>query len=560
MSAHGSTARALMMRFIVGERLRIAGAVAAGVLTILSSVCLLAVSAYLIERASQRPPILSLEVAIVSVRFFGISRGVFRYIDRYLSHDASFRLLGDIRADIYQRLIPLAPAGLERFGRGDLLARVAADVDTMQEWFVRGFAPVATSTVTAAILVVAATIILPLAGLVLLLSLVVAAAAMILVTRARHGAGCLELDLRGDVTAGMVDYVQGIADLTAMGAASVMAARIEATERHRSRLYSTRARRNAFSAGLQSALPGLIAAGLGATAIAALAGGLNPLQVGVLVFGGMGASECVMAVSPAVGAWERGYAAAARLAATTAPAGFVVPSGEVTLETPPRSLTVSNVSFRYATDSTWVLRDLSLEVSTGDQIVIVGRSGAGKSTLASLLLRFLSPTDGSIAINGLDLADLSERSVRKACGAATQHAHLFTGTVLENIHLARPEADDDQVRVTVERAQLAAWIDSLPAGWNTQVGERGSTVSGGQRRRIALARALLAGFPILIADEPTEGLDGWTARGVMDTLFAQSSDKALIVITHRPDLCPPEVPIFELVDGTLRRRSVVAVA
>ena len=496
----------------------------------------------------------------MSVRFFGISRGVFRYVDRYLSHDASFRLLGDIRADIYRRLIPLAPAGLERFGRGDLLARVAADVDTMQEWFVRGFAPVATSILTAAILVVAAALILPLAGLVLMLSLLGAATLMILVTRARDGAGSLELELRGEVTAGMVDYIQGLADLTAMGVAGEMAARIDATERSRSRLSSRRARRNALSAGLQSALPGLIAAGLGASAIAALATGLNPLQVGVIVFGGMGASECVMAVSPAVGAWERGHAAAARLAAMTAQDGFVVPSGNVTLEGSPRRLTVANVSFRYPTSSKSVLHDLSLDVSTGDQIVIVGRSGAGKSTLASLLLRFLSPTDGSIAINGLDLADLSEHSVRTTCGAATQHAHLFTGTILENIRLARPEADDTQVRIAVERAHLAAWIDALPAGWNTQVGERGSTVSGGQRRRIALARALLAGFPILIADEPTEGLDGWTARGVMDTLFTESSDKALIVITHRPDLCPPGAAMFELVDGALRKTSVGAVA
>jgi ABC-type transport system involved in cytochrome bd biosynthesis fused ATPase/permease subunit len=314
MSSPALTARSLMMHFIVGARLRIAGAVAAGVLTILSSVCLLAVSAYLIERASQRPPILSLEVAIVSVRFFGISRGIFRYLDRYLSHDASFRLLGDIRADIYRRLIPLAPAGLDTFGRGDVFARVAADVDTMQEWFVRGFAPLATTIVTAVVLILAAAIILPTAGLALMLALTGAALAILLVAGSGGESEACELELRGELTSKTVEYIHGIADLTAMGAAVRMAARIEDLENRRAGLTAARSRRNAFAAAVQSALPGLVAALLGAVAIAALAGGLNPLQVGVLVFGGMGAAECVMAVSPAIAAWERGHAAAARLA------------------------------------------------------------------------------------------------------------------------------------------------------------------------------------------------------------------------------------------------------
>lgn len=554
------TARSLMIRFIVGERLRIAGAVAAGVMTILSSVCLLAVSAYLIERASQRPPILSLEVAIVSVRFFGISRGIFRYLDRYLSHDASFRLLGDIRADIYRRLIPLAPAGLHKFGRGDVLARVAADVDTMQEWFVRGFAPLATSIVTGLVLVVVATLILPAAGLALLLALSGSALAIALISRSSGGSEARELELRGEFTAGAVEYIQGLADLVAMGAAVGMAGRLERLENRRARLTAARAGRNALAAAIQSALPGLLAAVLGACAIAALAAGLNPLQVGVLVFGGMGAAECLMAVSPAIAAWERGHAAAARLAELTSQPGFASPMGMVDLDSPARKITISNVSYRYGSSSPDVLRNVSLEMMVGEQVVIVGPSGAGKSTLAALLLRFMSPANGNIAINGLDLSVLSEETIRRTCGAAGQQAHLFAGTVLENVKLARPDASDLEVREALEQARLADWVDALPRGWDTQVGERGSAVSGGQQRRIALARALLAGFPILIADEPTEGLDEWTARALMETLFSQSSARALIVITHRPDLCPSEVPTYDLVGGVLSRRSALATA
>ena len=560
MTTSPLTARSLMTRFVVGERARISGAVAAGVMTILSSVCLLAVSAYLIERASQRPPILSLEVAIVSVRFFGISRGIFRYLDRYLSHDASFRLLGDIRADIYRRLIPLAPAGLERFGRGDVFARVAADVDTMQEWFVRGFAPLAISLLTAVILVVAGAVILPAAGLALMLALTGAALATLLISGSGRGSEVRELELRGDFTADAVEYIHGIADLTAMGAALGMAGRLEDLEQGRSRLAAARSARDALAAAIQSALPGLVAALLGAVAIAALAGGLNPLQVGVLVFGGMGAVECVTSVSPAIAAWKRGHAAAARLAELTSQPDFVAPAGTRELTSPARGITISNLSYRYEPSSPYVLWDLSLDLAVGGQAMIVGPSGAGKSTLASLLLRFRSPSGGYVAVNGVDISTLNEECVRRTIGAAGQHAHLFTGSILENVKLARPEASDLDIRTALERARLDAWVDELPNGWDTQVGEHGNAVSGGQQRRIALARAFLAAFPILIADEPTEGLDELTARDVMQTLFSQSSANALLVITHRPDLCPPSVPAYELVGGSLQRRPSLVTA
>jgi ABC-type bacteriocin/lantibiotic exporter with double-glycine peptidase domain len=214
-------------------------------------------------------------------------------------------------------------------------------------------------------------------------------------------------------------------------------------------------------------------------------------------------------------------------------------------------MTISNVSFRYEPSSPYVLRDVSLDLAVGEQVLIVGPSGVGKSTLASLLLRLLSPDGGHIAFDGADFATVTEESVRRTCGAATQHAHLFTGTILENVKLARPDATDPEVRSALEDARLTAWVDALPLGWDTQVGEHGSAVSGGQRRRIALARACVAGFPFLIADEPTEGLDDPTARALMETLFSQSSGRALVLITHRPDLCPPGIPTFELVGGAL---------
>jgi thiol reductant ABC exporter CydC subunit len=540
-----------MWRFLAAQRWRIAGAVVAGALTIGASVCLMAISAYLIERASQRPPILSLEVAIVSVRFFGISRGVFRYLDRLLAHDASFRLLGAIRADIYRTLIPLAPAGLPDVGRGELLTRIAADVDTLQEWFVRGFSPLCGSAIAALLCVAAAAIILPSAGAILCAVLLVAAALAAVAVRARQPAVRREVALRGVVTSGIVDYVQGIADLTALGAALPVASRIEQHERERGRLAAGRAYRTGLAVGIQTLLPGLIAALLIAAAIAGLPGGLDPLLVGVLCFGGMAAAECTAAVPAAVDAWGHGRAAAQRLAelATLRPPVKITAAARLT--TPPTRLTVSGLSFRYGSSSPLVLHGVSLDLRVGERVIVTGHSGSGKTTLAALLLRFLSPDAGLIALDGHDLAGLAEDVVRHNLGAATQHAHLFGGTICENILLACPGATDAQLQAAVEAARLSSWIEQLPAGWHTDVGELGRAVSGGQRRRIALARALLAGFPFLIADEPTEGLDTPAAQAVMETLFTATAERGLLVMTHRLDLCPPADRVYRLAGGHL---------
>jgi ATP-binding cassette subfamily C protein CydCD len=303
--------------------------------------------------------------------------------------------------------------------------------------------------------------------------------------------------------------------------------------------------------GIQTAFPGLIGALLAAVAIAALGTGLNPLTVGVLCFGGMAAAECTAAVPPAVDSWECGLAAAHRLAELWSLPPPVTSVGAVRPARLPARLAVSDVSFRYADSLPYVLDRVSLDLAVSERVIIVGRSGAGKTTLASLLLRFLSPCSGAIALDGTDLARLDEDAVRRFLGAATQQVHLFAGTIRDNVMLARPGASDDELRAAIEGAQLAEWMDGLPAGWRTEVGELGVAVSGGQRRRIGLARALLAGFPFLIADEPCEGLDTPTARAVMDTLFSSTEERGLIVITHRPDLCPPADRIYSLAGGQL---------
>ena len=538
----------LISAFLLAERWRIAGAILAETLTIGASVGLMGVSAYLIERASQRPPILSLEIAIVSVRFFGISRGLFRYLERMLSHDAGFRVLGDLRADIYRRLIRLTPAGLGETTSGEVLSRIAADVDTVQEWFVRGFAPLCTSVITAMLVVVTASLILPTAGVALLLALPATGVLLVLLTRNGARVSRRELDLRGAETAAIVDYIQGIADLTALGAAGRFAGAIDQQECERQALGAARTNRLGLSAGIQSALPGIFGALLSAVGIAGLAVGLNPLSVGVLCFGSMAATECVLAISNSLDAWQRGLAATGRLSSLLSlpdPVPFI---GKAELPVEHGRLSVSSIAYRYEVGPP-VLEDISIEVGAGERVIISGRSGAGKSTLASLLLRFATPSSGSIVVSGIEFNSLSDEAVRSGIGALTQDAHLFAGSIRGNIMLAKPDASDAELREVLGRVHLEEWIDSLPLGWSTEVGELGGEVSGGQRRRIALV--LLAGFRFLIADEPTEGLDTPTAQAIMGTLFDGVGDTSLIVITHRVDLCPPADAYFEMTDGRL---------
>jgi len=536
----------------------------------------MAISAYLIERASQRPPILSLMVAIVAVRFFGIARGVFRYVDRYLSHDASFRLLGEIRGSVYQILIPLVPgyAVGRTVGHGEVLARISADVDTLQEWFVRGFAPLSSSILSAAFVMVAASILLPAAGLALLCAFVVAAVIVISAVGSGRRSVREDIELRGRYTDGLVDYLHGLPDLVAMGAAGMLANRLDRLALQRDRWSARVARRAAVATALQASLPGLVAAMLGAVAIAGLGSGLDPLMVGVLVFGAMAAVECVAALSGAIDSWHRGVVAAHRLADLTGDGEVRVQGSRFTASqlpgesrqslspavqgscrttsgtASPRTLSIRHVSFGYQ-GACAVLQDLSLQVDRGDRIVISGPSGAGKTTLANLLLRFLEPSAGSIDIDGTALTDFNEPGLRRTVGAATQDAHLFTGSIRNNIMLARPTASESELELALTQAQLAGWVAGLPSGLDTEVGERGLAVSGGQRRRIVLARAFLAGFSFLIADEPTEGLDTPTARDLVAILFQGSHDRGLIVITHRPDLCPRNASFYRLVAGRL---------
>lgn len=515
---------------------RLAVAWLAGTLALGSAVALTAVSAWLISRAAQHPPVLSLMVAIVAVRAFGIARGVFRYAERLAAHDAAFRVLAGLRVRVYRRLERLAPVRLPGYRRGDLLGRFTADVDTLQDLYLRALLPAGVSLAVAGGAVAAAGWLLPAAGLTLAVALVAAgilvpAATGALARRAERG---LVRD-RADVTAAVVDLLDGGPDLVAYQAVPARLAALAQAEQQ----LRVREARSALVAGAGTALSTLaLGAAVWVTLVlgipAVRTGALPGVRLAVLVLLPLACAELVAGLPLAAQYLHRVRQAARRVYdVLDAPDPVRVPDRPAPLPPPPYTLRLAGVRARWAADRPPALNGIDLELPPGRRIAVVGASGAGKTTLAAVLLRFLDPEAGTVTLNGVDLTDLDDDAVRRVVGLCAQDAHVFDTTIAENLRLARPDATESELRDALRAARLLTWVETLPAGLDTPVGEHGARLSGGQRQRLALARALLAGFPVVVFDEPTAHLDEATAEAVTRDLLAATTGRTTVLITHR---------------------------
>ncbi len=509
-----------------------------GALAVVFGIGLMTTAGYLIARAAERPAILSLSVAIVAVRFFGLSRPLARYLERLASHDLAFRLLARVRVRFYERIEPLAPAGLEQYRRGDLVSRMVGDVDALQSLYLRGLGPplVALGAGTVAVGVAAA--ILPLAAAVLAAGLVVGGVAVPVVAGLLgREAGGRRANAQGHLGAELVELLRGAPELVVYGREEEALGRFRSADHVLARL----ARRDALAAGVADGLSilvtGATTVGVLAVAVAAhSAGDLDRVLVAVLGLLTLASFEAVTPLPLAARELTATIAAGRRVLELTEREPAVRDPAGSPPSVPVRpALALEGVGAAYSPLGPAVLDDFSLALPAGRKIALVGPSGAGKTTVVNLLLRFLDPTKGRITLGGYDLRELRQEDVRRAIAVAGQDAHLFSTSIRENVRLARPDASDEEIEDALRRARIWDWVSSLQNGADTLVGEEGTGLSGGQRQRIAVARALLAKAPILVLDEPTSQLDPETAETLIEDVLAEAEDRSILLITHRPE-------------------------
>ncbi|MET9834363.1 thiol reductant ABC exporter subunit CydD [Streptomyces sp. NPDC006385] len=518
------------------RRGRLALALVLGSLALGSAVGLMATSGWLISRASQQPPVLYLMVAVTATRAFGIGRAVFRYAERLVSHDAVLRMLADTRVAVYRRLERLAPAGLRRARRGDLLSRLVADVDALQDYWLRWLLPAAAATVVSAGAVGFTAWLLPAAGAVLAAGLLAAGAGVPLVTGAvaRHAERRLA-PARGVLATRVTDLLTGTAELTVAGALPRRTAEVRQADGALTRIASRAATATALGDGLTALICGLTVAGTALVGAQAVADGrLAGVTMAVVVLTPLAAFESVLGLPLAVQYRQRVRRSAERVyEVLDAPEPVREPGHRRQAPASPFPLAVRGLTARHAGQDRDALAGLDLTLEEGRRIAVVGPSGSGKTTLAQVLLRFLDADAGSYALGGVDAYALDGDDVRRLVGLCAQDAHLFDSSVRENLLLAKKDATKAEVRDALQRARLLDWADSLPDGLDTLVGEHGARLSGGQRQRLALARALLADFPVLVLDEPAEHLDLPTADALTSDLLAATEGRTTLLITHR---------------------------
>lgn len=523
-----AAAKAWQGRFRLGLLL---GALAVG-----CSVGLMAVSGWLISRASEQPPVLYLMVAVTATRAFGMGRAVFRYAERLVSHDAVLRMLADLRVSVYRRLERIAPAGLRRHRRGDLLARLVADADALQDYWLRWLLPVGTAVLVATGSVAFTTWLLPEAGAALAVGLLAAGVGVPLVSGACARRAERRLaPARGELATRVAELLTGTAELTVAGALEDRKRRTRESDGLLTGIAARGAAANGLGSGLSALLCGLTVVAAAAFAANAVHDGrLSGVAMAVAVLTPLAAFEAVAGLPLAVQYRQRVRRSAERVyEVIDAPVPVVEPEHPGAAPASPFPLRLAGLTARHPDQEGDALRGLDLTLEAGRRIAVVGPSGSGKTTLAQVLLRFLDPCEGSYTLGGTDVRTLDGDDVRAFVGLCAQDAHLFDSSVRENLRLARPGAGEEELREALRAARLLEWADGLPDGLDTLVGEHGERISGGQRQRLALARALLADFPVLVLDEPAEHLDLATADALTADLLAATEGRTTVLITHR---------------------------
>lgn len=569
---------------------RVALAVALGVLALSSAIALAAVSAWLITRAAQMPPVLELSVATVAVRAFGIGRGLFRYLERLVSHDIALRGMARLRTTLYERLAVGRPGATLGLRRGDLLARVGADVDAVGDVVVRGLLPAAVATVLGLGTVVAMGLFLAAAGLTLAACLVLAGVvAPWLAQRAARATEQRAAAARAEMAATSLGLLEDAGPLAVQGRTGAELARLRAADADLARATDRGAGPAALAAGLGNLAVGVAVLAALLVGIPALAAGrIAEVDLAVIVLTPLAAFEAASVLPAAAIQLHRSRAAAARLMAVlddaatpdeaVAPHETVAPHDAVPVVVDaavPAPRTASPAAPRLTARGLavgWpgrppVVTGLDLDLAPGRSLAVVGPSGVGKTTLLLTLAGFLPPRAGELLLDGIPLAAVDPTVRLARLALTTEDAHVFETTLLENLRVARGDATPEDARAALGRAGLGDWLAGLPDGVDTALGPDARSVSGGERRRLLLARSLLATAPLLLVDEPAEHLDPVTADRLVGDLLAApraaapdagTPARGALVVTHRLAPLGAADEVLVLRDGRVAARGTHA--
>jgi len=523
-----------------------AGAVACGI-------GLMATAGYLIARAAEQPEVLSLTVAIVAVRFFGLARPLGRYLERLASHDVALRLLARIRVRFYERIEPLAPADLDAYRTGDLIGRMVGDVEVLQSLYLRGLGPPVVCLGVAAVAVGVSAAILPQAAAVLACGLLAGATVVPVVGWRMGKSASGSAAAKGALSAELVEVLGGAPEIVVCNAERAAMARLGEADRVVMRMSRREGLAAGVTDGLGIAITGATVAGVLAVAVAQRsAGTIDGVLVATLALLSLASFEAVAPLPQAARELSATLAAGARvLEIADREPRIRDPAGPAPIPSEHPALALEHVTARYSPEGPAVLDDVSLALAPGRRVALVGPSGSGKTTIANLLLRFLDPVQGRVALDGRDLRQFNQEDVRRVIAVAGQDSHLFATTIRDNVCIGKPDATDAEVERALRRAHVWDWVVTLPDGLGTQVGEEGRWLSGGQRQRIDLARAVIADRPVIILDEPTAHLDRATAGALMNDVLDALGERTLLLITHRSEGLERMDEVLELDDGRI---------
>ncbi len=468
------------------------------------------------------------------VRGAAISRTVARYLERLVSHDGTFRVLQHLRVFTFSKLLPLSPAGIARFRQGELLNRLVADVDTLDHLYLRVISPLVGALVVIVVVTFGLSFLdtylaLTLGGL-MLLTLV---ALPPLFYRAGLPVGADLTRLRGEYRSGLTRWLQGQAELSLYGAAQRFRDAMDATERAWLSAQQRQASLTGLSQGLVMLMGGIAVTLMLWLSAAGIGGDPYPgAYIALFVFCALSAFEALGPVGTAFQHLGHVIASAQRVTQIIEQRPAVTFRQATTQASGQAALTLSNISFGYADNAPLAIRDLSLDITPGEHIALLGRTGCGKSTLLQLLTRAWDPQHGTIQLNGQPLDQYSEADLRARTSVVTQRVHLFSSTLRDNLLLAAPDASDEQLSAALQQVGLEKLLENNQ-GLNAWLGEGGRQLSGGELRRLGLARALLHGGDLMLLDEPTEGLDAETEQQILALLRQVAQNKTLIMVTHR---------------------------